>query len=252
MNFHQSGRIQWIDFLRGVGILLVVLGHMANPKQLNIWIYSFHMPLFFFLGGLTYKQRSIRHDISRRFISLIIPYFVFGIISILYQSLIEYMSGIPNSLGDIRVYMDLLCGEYPCVKYNTALWFLPSYFVVTVEYNILYILISKIKALGSTSFMTRIMILLICLTSTLLYDRFRFLPFSLWGLEGGISNIVFYAYGAVFISFYEKWQADGWNDNILLEMILTGLLFGLHFIVYDNSDADIRYFTPLLAFQLAI
>ena len=41
-------RISYIDMAKGIGIILVVLGHSIFPSEnLTTWIYSFHMPLFF-------------------------------------------------------------------------------------------------------------------------------------------------------------------------------------------------------------
>ncbi|HEM4571297.1 TPA: acyltransferase family protein [Streptococcus suis] len=46
----MNTRIQWIDNLKGIGILLVVLGHTSFPfKNYIFWI---HMPLFFVLTGI--------------------------------------------------------------------------------------------------------------------------------------------------------------------------------------------------------
>ncbi|WP_368384475.1 acyltransferase family protein [Polaribacter sp. AHE13PA] len=39
-------RINWIDQIKGFGIILVVIGH--NFPLIENYIYSFHMPLFFF------------------------------------------------------------------------------------------------------------------------------------------------------------------------------------------------------------
>ena len=58
-------RNQWVDYAKAIGIILVVYGHVARgliaaglPMN-QTWytlvdsiIYSFHMPLFFFLSGL--------------------------------------------------------------------------------------------------------------------------------------------------------------------------------------------------------
>lgn len=57
-------RIDWQDSARGFGILLVVYGHvvrglfqsdiLTSPAwaRADFAIYTFHMPLFFFLSGL--------------------------------------------------------------------------------------------------------------------------------------------------------------------------------------------------------
>lgn len=48
MKLAEKQRIPYIDTLKGFTILLVIIGHiysMNNP--IKIWIYSFHMPLFF-------------------------------------------------------------------------------------------------------------------------------------------------------------------------------------------------------------
>lgn len=88
----MKGRLVYLDSLRGLAILLVVAGHLIqynydqgiqNPL-FNI-IYSFHMPLFFFLCGCTrsvyegtikgevYSLKNMGNDMLNKFISLIIP-----------------------------------------------------------------------------------------------------------------------------------------------------------------------------------
>lgn len=49
-------RINWIDALKGFGILLVIVGHSGCPAWLLHWLYIFHMPLFFMLSGLMVKE----------------------------------------------------------------------------------------------------------------------------------------------------------------------------------------------------
>lgn len=49
-------RIQYIDRLKGLAIILVVMGHIFGFSQpddpITKFIYTFHMPLFMFLSGL--------------------------------------------------------------------------------------------------------------------------------------------------------------------------------------------------------
>ena len=46
-------RVIQIDQLRGFCIFLMLLGHVAVPKPVNNYIYSFHMPLFFIISRMT-------------------------------------------------------------------------------------------------------------------------------------------------------------------------------------------------------
>lgn len=51
-------RNQRIDVIRGMAIMLVVLGHSGVSEPLFQWIYSFHMPLFFFVSGIFFKPMA--------------------------------------------------------------------------------------------------------------------------------------------------------------------------------------------------
>lgn len=79
-------RIEYIDIAKGLGILLVYIGHCeigtTNLTPIIRWIYSFHMPLFFFISGLLFKLKSHTSHlifIQRKLISLWIPYFIFSV-----------------------------------------------------------------------------------------------------------------------------------------------------------------------------
>lgn len=48
-------RIRYIDVARGLGIFLVIIGHLNTNEILHNTIYSFHMPFFFFLSGYLNK-----------------------------------------------------------------------------------------------------------------------------------------------------------------------------------------------------
>lgn len=48
-------RIIWIDYAKAIAMLFVIFGHVDSGNYLTNWIYSFHMPLFFLLSGITLK-----------------------------------------------------------------------------------------------------------------------------------------------------------------------------------------------------
>lgn len=57
----STGRKYWIDVLRALGIILVVLGHVSKEPNTVIFIYAFHMPLFFLLSGFLFNRH--RYDL---------------------------------------------------------------------------------------------------------------------------------------------------------------------------------------------
>lgn len=88
----KSERLTFLDIAKGIGILFVVLGHIYafNPNIKNglfvVWIYSFHMPLFFIISGMLLKYKktdeSIVKFMFKRVKGLLVPYFVFSIFTI--------------------------------------------------------------------------------------------------------------------------------------------------------------------------
>jgi polysaccharide biosynthesis protein PslL len=70
-------RQEWIDILKGIGIICVVAGH-AMTGSIRDTVFLFHMPLFFFLSGFLFYPRPDRASyLSRKIIHLLIPYFIF-------------------------------------------------------------------------------------------------------------------------------------------------------------------------------
>lgn len=54
----MDSRVDEIDVAKGIGILLVILGHIIPENTyIRTVIYSFHMSLFFFLSGLLAKKQ---------------------------------------------------------------------------------------------------------------------------------------------------------------------------------------------------
>lgn len=75
----MTARLVEIDVAKGIGILLVVFGHSwivgHEIGQLYYVIYSFHVPLFFFLSGVVFNpNQSLKYLIISKTDSLIKPY----------------------------------------------------------------------------------------------------------------------------------------------------------------------------------
>ena len=78
MIVNMQKRIEYIDTAKAIGILLVILGHckFLYRPELGIFIYSFHMPLFFVISGMFVKPLSISNGIMKYAKAYVRPYFI--------------------------------------------------------------------------------------------------------------------------------------------------------------------------------
>lgn len=79
----DKNRIKWIDYAKAITIIMVIVGHAIGEyslkyKEIEVIIYSIHIPLFFILSGYTFKVKlSTRDWIIKRIKSLMYPYLLF-------------------------------------------------------------------------------------------------------------------------------------------------------------------------------
>ena len=142
----QQGRVDWVDAAKGFGIILVVVGHAtrgllgariltetASVQYVDTWIYSFHMPLFFFLTGLfiarSAEKNTLLHFIFDKVATLAYPYFVWSIITILLKTALGPLPTTPRSLRDLSLIF-----YHPIEQY----WFLYTLFVLSISFKLLY------------------------------------------------------------------------------------------------------------------
>ena len=143
-------RSRLIDTIKGLAILLVILGHISlTPTVLRIWIYSFHMPLFFICSGLTFslcKYDSFLSFVKAKTKSIVFPYFSLGILLWLLSNLLQtaihlYQGGSPIVWGFSDFVLSMLLG-YRLHKYYFSLWFLCTLFFAEI---IFYFIESFVK-----------------------------------------------------------------------------------------------------------
>ena len=87
-------RITWLDMAKGVGIVLMVAGHLIGALQtidnkpyfspVYQFIASFHMPLFFIISGILLRitkeeEKDIRLILYRKAKTLLLPYASFSL-----------------------------------------------------------------------------------------------------------------------------------------------------------------------------
>lgn len=117
-------RLPFVDIVRGILIILVIIGHTKFPYE--VYIYWFHMPAFFMLSGALYKQKELHHlvDYCKKTIqSLLVPY-VINFVLITIVSLVIGLIQVP----ELKKYiLDFVRGgSYPTYVYG-VFWFVTTF-----------------------------------------------------------------------------------------------------------------------------
>ncbi|EFE94128.1 acyltransferase family protein [Serratia odorifera] len=139
-------REAWVDYAKGIGIILVVFGHVnrglysagiqfsdASYQLLDSVIYSFHMPLFFFLSGLFFAPSLNRKGKTRFIISkidtIVYPYIIWSLLQGSIEVVLSRYTNNPSSFSDV-----LMLFTHPRAQF----WFLYALFVIFVVATLLY------------------------------------------------------------------------------------------------------------------
>jgi acyltransferase len=199
----KKDKIAWIDPLRGLAILAVVLGHMATP--LSGFIYSWHIPLFFFISGYLFNvQTPVSSSLKKDFRRFILPYFIFGSMGILAEitkralwpgyPYVYSSFSLSREIYNLIVWMD----ESQLHHYGFVLWFLPALFW---SRSLSLVLIKYIKS--------PLLIIPAAISAWLIFSNNSLVfPFA---LDKGILCLIFLISGYYFRYFLEKiWPGLGW------------------------------------------
>jgi fucose 4-O-acetylase-like acetyltransferase len=221
-----------------MGIFLVVVGHVlrgrvaasiipkSNPVRfLDAWIYSFHMPLFFFLSGV-FAVRSARKPsgtyVLDKFKAIVYPYLLWSLM----QGLLQIaLSSYTNAK---LTFHDLLALTY---RPPAQFWFLYVLFLIMM----VYVLMKKAGA-GDMLFF---------LLSVVLFFSIQFIGLGPWGVVYLVrANMIYFAAGALLSA-----QVQTVSQGINLRRALIGAgvaLLGLTTGVYLGFE-QVLFLRPVMA-----
>jgi uncharacterized membrane protein YcfT len=139
----QKKRLEWVDYLRGIAIVLVVYRHVLIGlerssfeipvflEKANMIFFSFRMPLFFILSGIfisgSIAKRSLGKLIFVKFDNLLYPYLIWATIQI---SLQIFLSGFTNSSRTVEDYSFIFYQPRALDQF----WYLPALFNTSFIY----------------------------------------------------------------------------------------------------------------------
>ena len=229
--------IKEMNVLRGIGISLVVLGH-SFPQQgvpfggiylfeyIKNFIYSFHMPLFFFISGffaikiLNLKEiGEYKNFIKDKFLMLIIPYLSVSCLAIPIKLLLNKFAERPLYLS--RIIIDIIL--YPWNNPIIFLWFIYTLFLMFI----IMIFLSKLPRY--------IVLVMLSILNILPLDYG-----TIFNINGLLKYSIYFYIGMIFNSYYTKYKKKVRKSRPIVLLIV---LMVLNFI---NIDITILYLVKAL------
>jgi fucose 4-O-acetylase-like acetyltransferase len=146
MTQDSAGRRDaWVDYAKAIGIVLVVYGHVARGvynagipmntafyERVDSIIYSFHMPLFFFLSGLFFfnslQRRGPAALVANKIDTILYPYVLWSLIQGLTEVWLSEYTTDNATLSEVLSLWD------PRVQF----WFLYALFLVVLTAVLVY------------------------------------------------------------------------------------------------------------------
>lgn len=232
----KKRRIVWIDQYRAIAFYFVILGHLpivlqphdifgGETNALRILIYSFHMPVFFFLSGITFKKEKVLQNGLGVYIRgvvqrLLIPYFWMNFMLLpLWVFTFKVLSHKPNPVGSI------LFGIFYANpnQYGTpqgALWFLLTLFMALIVYAVI------VK--GSGGNYVKMLPAMLALFALGYMTREIDVP---WHLNGIPTSVVFIFAGNVFFDLYQQGKCKKLLRFNILSLLVAAVAFLLWFYI---------------------
>ena len=227
-------RIEWIDVARGIAIFLVCLGHRDIPHFMGKWIYSFHMPAFFYISGYITKYElnvSFIEFLKKKGKRLLIPYTSLSLVYIFFQLVYAFVF---HKKFEILVYVrNFFVGS----KIGSS-WFIIALLVV----EIVAYFIHKIPC------SIRVKIVIVSVLGTLGFVVNYYLTEQLiWNIPAAMVGLLFFEAG--YISRIKNiFEVVKQNNNMLLGILAVLLVVSTLSTQY-NGAVDmwyLKYSNPLL------
>lgn len=177
------------DIMKGIGIVAVIIGHSTVPGFIFKFLFIWHMPLFFIIGGYFFSPKSGTVLYNSIYKSLLFPYLLTSLVIIALTGVINSFTANNIVLGYVwgtlsgsgSCYNPVLFGGHAFIG---AIWFLLALAWCRIIYNRIYKwnVNTKVKVL---------FIIIISYLATVL-GKFIYIPTD---LSQGTAALVFFCVG---------------------------------------------------------
>lgn len=194
-SINTLNRVNYIDYAKALGMLTVMWGHIALGVSAT-FVYTFHMPLFFFLSGMVYQKEKypqFRIFVKRRIETLLIPYVIYSFATWIVWASYSFLLHQPvDSYWMPLVQTFIAQGSGGFLVHNVPLWFVTCLFVI----EMVYFFLSRRKDSVNV-----IICVLLAALGWFLINKVSFFDFTLlpWSLEVVMLALIFYSLGNLFV-----------------------------------------------------
>lgn len=228
----MNTRIDYIDILKGIGILFVIIGHMYTAPECRVYVYSFHLPLFFIISGALLnetKYKAFKDFFISRFKSLFFPFMVFYVILWLGWFFVERpMRSIDVSPVETAFGLIWASDSWRWIFPGGLLWFVPALFSLEIIY---YAVITTFK--NKWLSLAVLVILFVMGLSLARFDLF-ILP---WGINNALISIPFFAVGHLCKKFIINPNWGGHFPSGKTVLIIGVILLVISFVGSEITGA---------------
>lgn len=234
MTSEKHRRLEWIDWMKAIGIYLIVLGHFYSVGEK--FVYVFHVPLFFVISGfLCKRENDSRQFWKKLWFNLAVPMLFMSVLNFLYYCILKLSYG---TFSPMYIYWFLRNILFGMVSGFDSMWFVYTLIVLKIIYHYS----------PSYKFFYALTILMLSLVYLYNHNDFSHLPFFMNEPNAVVDVCVaypFFAFGILFRQYKEV--LDKWSNKVMFALLLIGSLFivsacrynnfgiGLHSCYYGNS-----------------
>lgn len=229
-----------IDIIRGIGIILMVLGHSHCPG--TYYIYLFHMALFFILSGYCYKTshtdsfKGLLRYGFKKIIRFYVPYVIFNTILVLIDNFV-FKRGL-----DTKSLIHVIISGFFMNHGSTlsgAFWFLRIMLMLLITYGVIDFILKKIPHIKKHTMVYHSVIAVIFLAMGYICSRNKFM---FLGIERVMSYYILFHMGRMF----KEYATAKLNHPKRIIVIVVSFITLVVCRQFGEIDLDInRYVNPV-------
>lgn len=146
MEIAEKTRDNYIDVIKGIGIISIVIGHASwtidiagCTLQIGPFVYLYHLAVFFFCTGYLYKDNvtNFWEFVAKKLKGLMLPFMGYTVIYLIFRSLfidMGILTGEKYNIGKWFISLTNMITFNGVGEFLGAFWFLPVLFFAVVLY----------------------------------------------------------------------------------------------------------------------